>query len=56
MNQLMMKAFAAMVKHKKEKDDLETAIESALGHSYGGSSREYIAPLVSYVVQGEQNP
>lgn len=49
-DKLMMKVFAAMVKRKKEKSEYEKAMEQALCSSYDLSSREYIKPLVSYVI------
>ncbi len=52
-DKLMMKVFAAMVKRKKDKGDYETAMAQALGNSYDLSSKEYIEPLVSYVLKGE---
>lgn len=54
-DKLMMKVFAAMVRRKKDKNKYEKAMEKALGNSYDLSSREYVTPLVSYVVKGEQN-
>lgn len=44
----MLKAFASMIKHKKEKSEYEKAMEQALGSSYDLSSRAYIRPLISY--------
>lgn len=52
-DKLMMKVFAAMVKRKKDKSDYEMAMAQALGKSYDLSSKEYIKPLVSYVIKGE---
>lgn len=52
-DKLMMKVFAAMVKRKKDKSDYETAMAQALGNSYDLSSKEYIKPLISYVIKGE---
>ncbi len=53
-DKLMMKVFASMVKRKKEKSEYETAMAQALGSSYDLSSKEYIKPLVSYVVKGQK--
>ncbi len=52
-DKLMMKAFAAMVKRKKDKSEYEKAMEQALGSSYDLSSREYIKPLVSNIINGK---
>ncbi len=40
-------------KRKKKKSEYETAMAQALGNSYDLSSKEYIKPLVSYVIKGE---
>lgn len=50
-DKLMMKVFAVMVNRKKNKGEYEKAMEQALTDSYDLSSREYIAPLVSYVMK-----
>jgi len=52
-DKLMMKVFAAMVKRKKEKSEYEMAMAQTLGNSYDFSSKEYIKPLISYVIKGE---
>jgi len=54
-DKLMMKVFAAMMKRKKEKSEYETAMAQALGSSYDLSSKEYIGPLVSYVIKEEKS-
>jgi len=53
-DKLMMKVFAVMVKRKKEKSEYETAMVQALGNSYDLSSKEYIKPLVSYMIKEEE--
>ncbi len=45
-DKLMMRVFAAMVKHKKEKSEYERAMAQAVGMSYDISSKEYIKSLV----------
>lgn len=50
-DRLMMRAFAAMVKHKKEKSEYERTMAQAVGRSYDISSKEYIRPLVDCVRQ-----
>jgi len=50
-DKLMMRAFAAMMKRKKEKSEYETAMAQALGNSYDFSSKAYIKPLISLVMK-----
>lgn len=60
-DKLMMKAFGAIMKKKKDKADYEKEMEKILGKSSDFSSKQYIEPLVSYVldrdskcIKGEQ--
>lgn len=46
-DRLMMKAFAAMMKRKKDKTPSDRVFEQAISGSYDISSRAYIEPLVS---------
>lgn len=48
-DKLMMKAFGALVKGKKDKTEYEEAMSLAIGRSYDLSSREYTKPLIDYV-------
>lgn len=48
-DKLMMKVFAFMVKHKKDKSQSEREMEKALAGSFDISSKEYITPLISYI-------
>lgn len=48
-DRLMMKVFAFMVKHKKDKSQSEREMEKALAGSFDISSKEYITPLISYI-------
>lgn len=48
-DRLMMKAFAAMVKRKRDKSRYELAMAQAVGTSFDISSREYIEPLLMCV-------
>lgn len=48
-DKIMMKVFAFMVKHKKDKSEYERAMEKALAGSYDSLSREFIVPLISCV-------
>lgn len=50
-DRLMMRAFSAMVKRKKDKSEYELAMAQAVGASYDISSREYIKPVVDCVRQ-----
>ncbi len=47
-DKLMLKAFAAMLKGKKEKTEYEKAMAKALNTSYDHSSRENIKPLIAF--------
>lgn len=46
-DKIMMKAFVAMMKHKKDKNAYEKSLESAISASYDISAREYIRPLLA---------
>lgn len=48
-DRLMMKAFAAIMKKKKEKSEVEEEFEQAISKSYDISSKEYIQPLVDHL-------
>lgn len=53
-DKLMLKAFAAMIKGRKEKSEYEKTMANALGTSYDHSSREYIKPLIACVLEEQQ--
>ena len=48
-DKLMMKAFSAMLRRKKNKTPDEQAMAEAITASYDLSAREHIAPLVDCV-------
>lgn len=48
-DKLMLKAFAAMLKGKKEKSEYETAMAEALVSSYDHSSQDKIKPLLVWL-------
>ena len=48
-DKLMMKAFGAMVKGKKDKTAYEEAMSKVIGKSYDLSSKAYTKPLIDYV-------
>ncbi len=48
-DKIMMKAAAAMLKKKKDKDAYDKAFEQAISGSYDISSKEYARPLVLYL-------
>lgn len=50
-DKLMLKAFGAMVKGKKEKTEYEKAMAEALGTSYDHSSKGKIEPLLDCAVK-----
>ena len=52
-DKMMMKVFAKMMKHKKDKNEYEKKFEKAIAASYDFSSREYVKPLVGYVKEGK---
>lgn len=54
-DKIMMRAFASMVRRKKEKSEYEKAMEQAVNNSYDISSKEYMEPLVSYLLKEVQN-
>ena len=54
-DRLMMKAYAAMMKHKKDKDEYEKEFEKVISSSYDFSSRAYIEPLISYIRSGKRS-
>lgn len=45
-DRLMMKAFASMLKNKKDKTESDRAYEKAVASSYDISSREFAEPLI----------
>ena len=52
-DKLMMKAFSAMLRRKKNKTPDEQAMAEAITASYDLSAREHIAPLVDCVTAME---
>lgn len=56
-DRLMMKAAAAMMKRKKDKNAQDLAFEQAIRSSYDISSKEYARPLISYLKEyGQSHP
>ena len=55
-DKLMLKAFSAMVKRKKDKTEYEKAMERALENSYDLSSKEYIKPLIACAIDEKNSP
>lgn len=51
---LAMKAFASMVRKKKDATEQEKKMGEMISHSYDISDREYIMPIVQYVREGER--
>ena len=48
-SKLAMKAFAAMVKNKKNKTEQEKGMGDMISHSYDISDKKYIVPIVEYL-------
>lgn len=51
-DKMMMKAFGAMMRKKKDKSEYEKQFEEAIAGSYDISSKEYIKPLILSLGQG----
>lgn len=47
LDRIMMKAFSAMMRKKKDKNETDRQLERAIAGSYDISSKEYIAPLIA---------
>lgn len=48
-SRLMMKAFASMVRKKKDADERDKKMAEMLSHSYDIADKKYIEPIVEYV-------